>query len=436
MFDQLQKRLSEIFSSLSKKGKISEDNISDALRDVRRALLEADVNFKVAKSFISSVHQKAIGQDVLNSVTPSQQFVKIMKEELAEFLGGTSDNININKSGVTKILLVGLQGVGKTTTAVKLACFLKKERSLNCLLIAADRKRPAAIKQLQLLAQQNNISIFTGDNEDAISVVKNGLNQVDSTLVDVIIIDTAGRLHLDDELMEEIKQISNLSNPDEILFVADAMTGQDAINSSKAFSESLNISGNILTKMDADTRGGAAVSIREVTGKNIKFIGNGETVNDLEVFNPESMARRILGMGDVLSFVEKAKDLYDSDEAEKNHQKLIDGSFNLEDFQKQLKQFNKIGSMDKMMQMLPIKGIKKMGNVDDRQIVWMNAIINSMTIEEKQKPDIIDGSRRKRIAYGSGRSIFEVNQLLKQFFQIKKMMKKINKKGIFPFNFK
>jgi len=436
MFDQLQKRLSEIFRSLSKKGKISEDNISDALRDVRRALLEADVNFKVAKSFISNVHQKAIGQDVLNSVTPSQQFVKIMKEELAEFLGGTSDNININKSGVTKILLVGLQGVGKTTTAVKLACFLKKERSLNCLLIAADRKRPAAIKQLQLLAQQNNISIFTGDNEDAISVVKNGLNQVDSTLVDVIIIDTAGRLHLDDELMEEIKQISNLSNPDEILFVADAMTGQDAINSSKAFSESLNISGNILTKMDADTRGGAAVSIREVTGKNIKFIGNGETVNDLEVFNPESMARRILGMGDVLSFVEKAKDLYDSDEAEKNHQKLIDGSFNLEDFQKQLKQFNKIGSMDKMMQMLPIKGIKKMGNVDDRQIVWMNAIINSMTIEEKQKPDIIDGSRRKRIAYGSGRSIFEVNQLLKQFFQIKKMMKKINKKGIFPFNFK
>ena len=436
MFDQIQKRLSGIFSSLSKKGKISEENISEALRDVRRALLEADVNFKVAKNFISNVHQKAIGQKVLNSVTPSQQFVKVMKEELTEFLGGTSEKLNYKKSGVTKILLVGLQGVGKTTTAVKLACFLKKERRLNCLLIAADRKRPAAIKQLQLLAEQNNISFYSGDNENAVSVVENGLSQIDNNLFDVIIIDTAGRLHIDDELMNELKQISNISQPDEILFVADAMTGQDAVNSSKAFSESLDISGNILTKMDADTRGGAAVSIREVTGKSIKFIGNGETVNDLEVFNPDSMARRILGMGDIVSFVEKAKDLYDSKEAQKNQDKLIDGSFNLEDFQKQLKQFNQIGSMDKMLQMLPVKGMKKINNVNDKQIVWMNAIINSMTIKEKQNPGIIDGSRRKRIAMGSGRSIFEVNQLLKQFSQIKKMMKKINKKGMFPFNFK
>jgi len=436
MFDQIQKRLSGIFSSLSKKGKISEENISEALRDVRRALLEADVNFKVAKNFISNVHQKAIGQKVLNSVTPSQQFVKVMKEELTEFLGGTSEKLNYKKSGVTKILLVGLQGVGKTTTAVKLACFLKKERRLNCLLIAADRKRPAAIKQLQLLAEQNNISFYSGDNENAVSVVENGLSQIDNNLFDVIIIDTAGRLHIDDELMNELKQISNISQPDEILFVADAMTGQDAVNSSKAFSESLDISGNILTKMDADTRGGAAVSIREVTGKSIKFIGNGETVNDLEVFNPDSMARRILGMGDIVSFVEKAKDLYDSKEAQKNQDKLIDGSFNLEDFQKQLKQFNQIGSMDKMLQMLPVKGMKKINNVNDKQIVWMNAIINSMTIKEKQNPGIIDGSRRKRIAMGSGRSIFEVNQLLKQFSQIKTMMKKVNKKGIFPFNFK
>ena len=436
MFDQIQKRLSGIFSSLSKKGKISEENISEALRDVRRALLEADVNFKVAKNFISNVHQKAIGQKVLNSVTPSQQFVKVMKEELTEFLGGTSEKLNYKKSGVTKILLVGLQGVGKTTTAVKLACFLKKERRLNCLLIAADRKRPAAIKQLQLLAEQNNISFYSGDNENAVSVVENGLSQIDNNLFDVIIIDTAGRLHIDDELMNELKQISNISQPDEILFVADAMTGQDAVNSSKAFSESLDISGNILTKMDADTRGGAAVSIREVTGKSIKFIGNGETVNDLEVFNPDSMARRILGMGDIVSFVEKAKDLYDSEEAQKNQDKLIDGSFNLEDFQKQLKQFNQIGSMDKIMQMLPIKGMKNMRNVNDRQIVWMDAIINSMTVKERQNPSILNGSRRKRIAMGSGRSIFEVNQLLKQFSQIKTMMKKINKKGIFPFNFK
>jgi len=436
MFDQIQKRLSDIFSNLSRKGKISEDNISDALRDVRRALLEADVNFKVAKNFIAKVHDKAIGQEVLNSVTPSQQFIKVIKEELTEFLGVTSANININKSGVTKILLVGLQGVGKTTTAVKLACFLKKERSLNCLLIAADRKRPAAIKQLQLLADQNGISVFTGNDEDAVSIVKNGLSQIDSNLFDVIIIDTAGRLHIDEELMNELKQISDISKPDEILFVADAMTGQDAVNSSKTFSKSLEVSGVILTKMDADTRGGAAVSIKEVSGKNIKFIGNGETVNDLEVFNPDSMARRILGMTDVVSFVEKAKEMYDSDESKKNQKKLLDGSFNLEDFQKQLKQFNQIGSMDKMLKMLPVKGIKKMGNVNEKQIVWMDAIINSMTLEERQNPVIINGSRRKRIAIGSGRTIFEVNQLLKQFSQIKTMMKKINKKGIFPFNFK
>ena len=436
MFDQIQKRLSDIFSNLSRKGKISEDNISDALRDVRRALLEADVNFKVAKNFIAKVHDKAIGQEVLNSVTPSQQFIKVIKEELTEFLGVTTANINSNKSGVTKILLVGLQGVGKTTTAVKLACFLKKERSLNCLLIAADRKRPAAIKQLQLLADQNGISVFTGNDEDAVSIVKNGLSQIDSNLFDVIIIDTAGRLHIDEELMNELKQISDISKPDEILFVADAMTGQDAVNSSKTFSKSLEVSGVILTKMDADTRGGAAVSIKEVSGKNIKFIGNGETVNDLEVFNPDSMARRILGMTDVVSFVEKAKEMYDSDEAKKNQKKLLDGSFNLEDFQKQLKQFNQIGSMDKMLKMLPVKGIKKMGNVNEKQIVWMDAIINSMTLEERQNPVIINGSRRKRIAIGSGRTIFEVNQLLKQFSQIKTMMKKINKKGIFPFNFK
>ena len=436
MFNQIQKRLSGIFDNLSRKGKISEDNVSDALRDVRRALLEADVNFKVAKNFISRVHDKAIGQKVLNSVTPSQQFVKVIKEELTDFLGGASDKINISKTGVSTILLVGLQGVGKTTTAVKLACFLKKERSLNCLLIAADRKRPAAIKQLQLLAKQNDISVFTGNEEDAVSIVKNGLNQVDENLFDVIIIDTAGRLHIDDDLMEELNLISDTSKPDEILFVADAMTGQDAVNSSKSFSESLDVSGIILTKMDADTRGGAAVSIKEVTGKNIKFIGNGETVNDLEIFDPDSIARRILGMGDIVSFVERAKQIYDSEEAEKNQKKMLEGSFNLEDFQKQLKQFNQIGSMEKMMQMLPVKGIKKMGSVNEKQIVWMDAIINSMTKLERKNPVIINGSRRKRIASGSGRSIFEVNQLLKQFSQIKKMMKKINKKGMFPFNFK
>lgn len=437
MFDQIQERLTGIFKNLSKKGKISETNISDALRDVRRAMLEADVNFRVAKKFISNVHKKAVGQKVLGSITPGQQFVQVVKEELIELLGSGPEKIKIKNSGITKILLVGLQGVGKTTTAAKLACFLKKERQLDCMLVAADRKRPAAIEQLELLAKQNKISFFSTRDENATNVVKKSIDYANSESMRIVIIDTAGRLQEDTNLMLELKEISDTIVPDETIFVADAMTGQDAVNSSKIFSEVLNVTGIILTKMDADTRGGAAVSIKEVTGKKIKFIGNGETINDLEVFNPINMANRILGMGDVLSLVDKAKNLFDSNESEKNQKKLLDGTFDLTDFENQLNQFSKMGSMNSIIKMLPAKGIKKIGNIEDKKLIWMNAILSSMTLFEKRNPSIINGSRRKRIALGSGRSVFEVNQLLKQFFQMKTMMKKMKKnKGMFPFNFK
>ena len=437
MFDQIQERLNSIFRNLSKKGKISESNISDALRDVRRAMLEADVNFKVVKKFISSVHEKSIGQKVLSSITPSQQFVKVVKEELITLLGAEPDKIKIKKSGITKILLVGLQGVGKTTTAAKLACFLKRERQLDSVLVAADCKRPAAVKQLKLLAEQNKISFFSSNDESAINVVKKSMDYALSESKKVVIVDTAGRLQEDQSLMLELKEIAKIVDPDEILFVADAMTGQDAVNSSKVFSEVLDLTGIILTKMDADTRGGAAVSIREITGKKIKFVGNGESINNLEVFNPSSMASRILGMGDIISFVENAKNLFDSEQSKNNQNKLFDGSFNLTDFENQLNQFNKMGSMDSIIKMLPIKGVKKIGDIEEKKLIWMNAILSSMTLYEKQNPSSINGSRRKRIALGSGRSVFEVNQLLKQFSQMKTMMKKMkNNKGIFPFNFK
>lgn len=436
MFDQIQNRFTDIFKSLRRHGKINEKNITDSLRSVRRVLLEADVNFKVARDFVSRVQEKVIGQKVLNSVTPGQQFIKVIKDELTEFLGGSSDDILLKTIGTTVILLSGLQGSGKTTTAVKLGSFLNKRRQLNCYLIAADRQRPAAVKQLQVLAEKNQIGVFTGSGNDPIAVVKAGIIAAVKEKADVIIVDTAGRLHVDDSLMEELKTISEICNPDEILFVADGMTGQDAVNSSKVFSEFLNITGIILTKMDGDTRGGAAVSIREITGKPIKFIGTGESVTEFEVFHPERMAGRILGMGDVVGLVEKAQNSIDKKEAENLQKKLLDNSFTLADFQQQINQFRKMGSMEQIMNMIPMKGRLTPGDFDEKQIVWMNAIIDSMTPDERIIPGIINGSRRKRIASGSGRSVFEVNQLIKQFFQMKTLMKKINKKGgsKFPIN--
>ena len=427
MFEQLNSRFAQIIKNIKGQGKITEQNISDALRDVRRALLEADVNFQAAKSFINRVKDKASGENVFNTVTPGQQFIQILLNELTSFLGSENDSISFNSSGKTIILLAGLQGSGKTTTTAKLACFLKKRWQKTPFLIAADLQRPAAIDQLEVLGKQIQIPVFAQHNTDIETVIKDGLaHSIDS---DVVIIDTAGRLHVDEPLMTELKRVATIVNPDEILYVADGMTGQDAVNSSGAFNDALELTGVILTKMDGDSRGGAALSIREVTGKPIKFIGTGENMKDFEPFHPDRLAQRILGMGDVVSLVEKAQEAFDQDSAEKLQKKIVENSFTLTDFQEQLAQMQNMGSMSEMLKMIP--GAGKLGkmNFDDRQLKWTDAIIKSMTPEERISPDIINGSRRKRIASGSGRSVQEVNQLLKQFHQMRQMMKKIENKG-------
>ena len=436
MFEQLNSRFAQIIKNIKGHGKITEQNISDALRDVRRALLEADVNFQAAKSFINRVKDKASGENVFNTITPGQQFIQILLNELTSFLGSENDSIRFNSSGKTIILLAGLQGSGKTTTTAKLACFLKKRWQKTPLLIAADLQRPAAIDQLEVLGKQIQIPVFAQHNTDIETVIKDGLaHSIDS---DVVIIDTAGRLHVDEPLMTELKRVATIVNPDEILYVADGMTGQDAVNSSGAFNDALELTGVILTKMDGDSRGGAALSIREVTGKPIKFIGTGENMKDFEPFHPDRLAQRILGMGDVVSLVEKAQEAFDQDSAEKLQKKIVENSFTLTDFQEQLAQMQNMGSMSEMVKMIP--GAGKLGkmNFDDRQLKWTDAIIKSMTLEERISPDIINGSRRTRIASGSGRSVQEVNQLLKQFHQMQQMMKKIGNKGRmdFPFGIK
>ena len=437
MFDQLNSRFSQIIKDIRGQGKITDANISGALRDVRRALLEADVNFIAAKAFIERVKKVASGNNVFDSVTPGQQFVKILLDELTAFLGGNIDSGQFNFKGRTIILLAGLQGSGKTTSAAKLACFLKKKWQKKPFLIAADLQRPAAIDQLEVLGKQLQIPVYADKKSNIEKVIADGL--INSKKADIVIIDTAGRLHLDDELMVELELISKIAKPDEIIYVADGMSGQDAVNSSKAFNERLNLSGVLLTKLDGDSRGGAALSIKEVTGKPIKFIGTGEKINDFDIFHPDRMAKRILGMGDVATLVEKAQVEFDEQNAKKIHRKLMDNSFTLVDFQIQLKQMQKLGPMSDLLKMVPGMGSVNKMKFDDRRIKWVDAIIDSMTIIERQEPNIINGSRRKRIALGSGRSIQEVNQLIKQFHQMKKMMKKIgNNKGSFrmPFGLK
>ena len=427
MFEQLNSRFARIIKNIKGQGKITDQNISDALRDVRRALLEADVNFQVAKSFVNRVKDKASGENVFTSVTPGQQFVKILLNELTSFLGKENDGIQFSSSGKTIILLAGLQGSGKTTTASKLACFLKKRWQKTPYLIAADLQRPAAIDQLKVLGKQIQIPVFAKHNADLESVIKGGL--AESINSDVVIIDTAGRLHIDDDLMTELKRVVEIAKPHEILYVADGMTGQDAVNSSNAFNDALGLTGIILTKMDGDSRGGAALSIREVTGKPIKFMGTGESMKDFEPFHPDRLAKRILGMGDVVSLVEKAQEAFDEKTAEDLQKKLIENKFTLVDFQDQLNQMQNMGSMSEMLKMIP--GAGKLGKMkfDDRQLKWTDAIIKSMTPAERLSPEIINGSRRKRIASGSGRSVQEVNQLLNQFHQMQQMMKKIGNKG-------
>ena len=427
MFGHITERFESILRNVRGLGKITDKNINDTVREVRRALIDADVNFNVAKSFVNNVHDKAQGTKVLKSVKPGQQFVKIIRDELVILLGTDSKDL-VLKNNPAVILLAGLQGSGKTTTAGKLAYRLQKSGK-SVLMVAADVYRPAAVQQLITVGQQADVAVYEEGTGEPLAICKRGIEEARSLKNDVVILDTAGRLHVDGEMMREIQQIADMADPDEIIFVADGMTGQDAVNSAQAFHEALPLSGVILTKMDGDSRGGAAVSIREVTGKPIKFIGTSEKLDGLDVFDPKRIADRILGFGDVVSIVEKAQDVFDEDQAKDFQTKLVKNTFDLDDFKMQLQQMKKMGSMSQIIGMMPgmnSKALKQL-NMDDRQVGWTEAIINSMTPSERQQPEIINGSRRLRISKGSGRSVQEINALLNQFSQMKKMMKKMGK---------
>ena len=427
MFEQITDRFDNIFRRLRGLGKITDSNIQETAREIRRVLLEADVNLQVARDFIAHVQEKAEGTKVLKTIKPGEQFIKIIHEELIHILGDETAEIDLNGKPAV-ILMAGLQGSGKTTTCAKLAKMLKKQGK-SVLLAAADVYRPAAIEQLQSLCQQIDVPVYSEGLGDPVSICVHAVARGKSEKIDVVILDTAGRLHVDGEMMNEIQQVADEVHPNEILFVADSMTGQDAVTSAKAFSEALQLTGTILTKLDGDARGGAAVSIRQVTGTPIKFAGVSEKMDGLEPFNPKQMADRILGFGDVISLVQKAEEIADQKTVVQLEKKMLGNEFNLEDFQQQLTQLKKMGSLQQIMGMMPglnrklLKGM----DMDDRQLSWTAAIINSMTPAERKKPNLIDGSRRKRIAEGSGRSLQEVNQLLKQFVQMKKMMKQFGK---------
>ncbi len=428
MFEQITDRFDDIFRRLRGLGKITDSNIKETSREIRRVLLEADVNLNVARDFIAQVQEKAEGIKVLKSIKPGEQFIKIIHEELIHILGDDTSELELDGKPAV-ILMAGLQGSGKTTTCAKLAKMLTSNGK-KVLLVAADVYRPAAIEQLQSLGQQIDVSVYDEGLGNPVTICTNAVDKAKKEKTDVVILDTAGRLHIDGEMMLEIQQIADDVQPNEVLFVADSMTGQDAVTSAKAFSEALPLTGTILTKLDGDARGGAAVSIRQVTGASIKFAGVSEKIAGLEPFNPKQMADRILGFGDVISLVEKAKDVTDEKTVAKLEKKMLGNEFNLEDFQLQLMQLKKMGSLQQLVGMMPgmnrklLKGM----SMDDSQLLWTEAIINSMTVEERKHPSLIDGSRRKRIAQGSGRSLQEVNQLLKQFAQMKKMMKQFGKK--------
>ena len=433
MFDSLTDKLSSIFKKLRGHGKLSEENISEALKEVRLALLEADVNFKVVKDFIDRVRTRAVGQEVLGSLTPAQQVVKVVHEELIALMGGSSAGLNLSYKPPIPIMLVGLQGSGKTTTAAKLGKFLKDKGRKACL-VPADVRRPAAIEQLKKLGEQLGIPVYNSDpQESPVKICRKAVQWADAENGDVVLIDTAGRLHIDEELMKELQEIRREVTPREILLVADAMTGQDAVNVAKKFNETLDLHGVILTKLDGDARGGAALSIKAVTGKPIKFIGVGEKLEALELFHPDRMASRILGMGDVLSLIEKAQETIDEKKAEELQKKLLKDSFTLEDFREQLQQIKKMGSIDQILSMIPGMGKLKLPKdfqANEKDLVRVEAIIDSMTGEERRHPEILNGSRRLRIAKGSGTTVQDVNQLLKQYLQTKKMLRQFRKGGM------
>lgn len=428
MLEQLTDRFDSIFRNLRGLGKITDSNIRQTSREIRRVLLEADVNFKVVKEFVRRVSEKAEGTKVIKSVKPGEQFIKIIRDELVALLGEKPVPLVLVPNRTTVILMAGLQGSGKTTTCSKLAYLLKKQKK-SVLLVAADVYRPAAIDQLKVMGKAVGCEVYDEGQKNPVKICQRAVNYAKTKKTDVVILDTAGRLHVDGEMMVEIQAISDTVHPDETLFVVDGMTGQDAVNSALAFKKALRLTGTVLTKLDGDARGGAAVSITAVTETPIKFIGISEKIDGLEVFDPKRLTDRILGFGDVVSFVEKAQDAIDIKEAERLQEKLKNQQFDLEDFRSQLKQVSKMGSMSQLLGMMPgmnRKALKKV-NVDDRQMKWMEAIINSMTPRERQKPSLLNGSRRKRIALGSGRSLQEVNQLLKQFHQLQKMMKQFGK---------
>ncbi len=429
MFEELSLKLDSTLKKVSGQGKISEKNISDTLREIRRVLLDADVNYKVAKDFIDHVSSRALGKDVIASISPGQLITKILYDELVTLLGGIQTEIKINGSGITVILVVGLQGSGKTTFCGKLAKRLK-ENGRKVLLVAADIYRPAAIEQLKLLGGQVNTPVFSLDERDARKVVTESLQFAKEGNFNTVIIDTAGRLHVDEAMMAEVSDIKTIVNPTETLFVVDSMTGQDAVNSAKAFNEMVNYDGIVLTKLDGDARGGAALSIRTVVGKPIKFISNGEKLKDLESFFPDRLASRILGKGDIISLVEKAQENFDEREAKRLEEKLRKNKFDFDDFLKQIKVIKKMGSLTSLLGMIPgINSQIKNAQVDDNALIKVEAIINSMTLQERTTPKVLNGNRRKRIARGSGTSIQDVNRLIKQFGEMQKMMGKLSRKG-------
>ena len=430
MLQELGEKFDGVLKKLKGQGKLSEKNIADAMREIRRALLEADVNYKVAKQFIKDVEQRALGQMVIKSISPGQMIVKIINDELTKLMGEKDAPIHFGSSMPSVIMLCGLQGAGKTTLAGKLAGYLRKKKR-NPLLAAADIYRPAAIEQLKVIGKSINVQVYSEDSRDAVAIAKNAVALARKNMLDTVIVDTAGRLHIDEQMMQEIEDVKKAVHPDEILFVADAMTGQDAVNTAKAFLERLDFNGVVLTKMDGDARGGAALSIRAVTDRPIKFISVGEKLDQLEAFHPDRMASRILGMGDVVTFVERAQEAIDEEKAAKLEKKLRRQEFTLEDFLDQLQQIKKMGPLQDILAMMPGAQNKMMKNlqVDDRAFVRVEAIIKSMTGEERRSPQIINGSRRKRIAGGSGTSVQDVNRLLNQFTMMRKMMKKMKQGG-------
>jgi signal recognition particle subunit SRP54 len=428
-FEGLAQRLQGTLQKIKGKGKIDEADVKEMMREVRFALIEADVNLKVIKEFVKTVSERAVGQDVMKSLTPGQQVVKIVKDEQTNLMGGEQNPIQFARKSPTVIMMVGLQGAGKTTTTGKLASVLRKRHNKKPLLVAADVYRPAAIQQLETLGKQLTMPVFAlGTDISPVEIVRQALAEAEKEHHDVVIIDTAGRLHVDEILMQELMDIRELSTPDEVFLVVDAMTGQDAVNVAKSFDDTVGITGVILTKLDGDTRGGAALSIRAVTDKPIKYVGMGEKMDALEPFHPERMASRILGMGDVMSLIEKAQENVDEEKSKELEQKLRTQSFTLDDFLDQLQQVKKMGPLDELLKMMPgankIKGLEN-AKVDEGQMGRVEAVIQSMTTAERNTPEIINANRRKRIAKGSGTTIQDVNRLLKQFEDMKKMVKQM-----------